>query len=215
MHQKARITFLFIFCFQILMAQNRSDSKKDQNYIFFLHNKYVEDQGPDATHPEYGKVEYHKILDAFSKENFIVRSELRPKNTDVNSYAQKLVLQIDSLIKSGVQPKHITVIGTSKGGYIAMKVSGMLKNKELNFVFIGCCSTGADTEINFCGNILSIYEKSDVIGESCQTIKERSTNAVSRYKEIELNTGLKHGFLFKALQEWIQPSIQWAKENGR
>jgi hypothetical protein len=33
------------------------------------------------------------------------------------------------------------------------------------------------------------------------------------YKEIELNTGLKHGFIFKPLAEWVKPVTEWA--NGK
>ncbi len=187
-----------------------------QKYIFFLHNNFIEMAGPDAVHPEYGRAEYKEIISAFTNAGFRVISELRPKNTDVKDYARKTVKQIDSLLKKGVPADKITVIGTSKGGYIAMYVSSYLKNKNVNFVFIGCCGEedSADVpEINFCGNILSVHEKSDATAGSCLKLKDKSLNKVSRFKEIELNTGLKHGFLFKALQEWIQPCIAWA--NGK
>ena len=50
----------------------------------------------------------------------------------------------------------------------------------------------------------------------CSTItfgKDSSTCTINHFKEIKLNTELEHGFLFKALYEWIEPSIQWAKRN--
>ena len=208
--------FLLLVCFQAT-SQTSSELKK-QGYIFFLHNKFIEDQGLEGVHPEYGRTEYKETVQAFEKQGFIVVSERRPKNTEVKSYALKVLGQIDSLLKKGIPPSHITVIGTSKGGYIAMEVSSQLKNPEVNFVFVGCCSGAEPTavpEFNFCGRILSIYEKSDVVGRSCQNLKNQSTYSVSDFKEIELHTGLKHGFLFKPLKEWVDPSVAWARRQDR
>ena len=184
-----------------------------QRYVFFLHNMFLEQQGIDGVHPEYGRAEYKEILDAYKKEGFVVISELRAKNTDAFAYAQKVAGQVDSLLKLGVPAAHITVIGTSKGGYIAMYTSALLKNRELNYVFIGCCGEGnlSDDKIHFYGNVLSVYERSDVIGRSCQKEHVKAGNDVIRFKEIELNTGLKHGFLYKPLDGWIKPSVAWAK----
>lgn len=187
-----------------------------QDYIFFLHNKFAEDHLLSEEHPEYGKTEYLEVLSDFKQAGFRVISEKRSPNTDVGSYTKKVVLQIDSLLELGVKPNHITVIGTSKGGYIAQYVSNTLKNPNLNFVFIGCYRDKDLTSfpgINFCGNILTIYERSDEYGVSAIKRKETSNLKVLNFKEIELNTGLKHGFLFKPIKEWIEPCIRWAKRN--
>ncbi len=187
-----------------------------QNYIFFLHNRFIEDVGINGVHPEYGTCEYDAILKAFSKEGFTVLSEVRPYQTNARTYANKIVKQVDSLLKKGVKPSQITVIGTSKGGYIAQYVSGTMNNPELNFVFIGSCSDddeGDGSGINFCGNILSIYEKTDDFGQSCAKTKSLSTLTVPHYKEIMLNTGIRHGYLYKALPVWIKPAVQWANRN--
>ena len=66
-------------------------------------------------------------------------------------------------------------------------------------------------EINFCGNILTIFEKSDAFGVSALSRKKTSQLKIGHFKEIALDTGLKHGFIFRPLEEWIQPSIRWAK----
>lgn len=184
-----------------------------QKYLFYLHGKIVEDQGADAveTAQGFGAYEYRNILAAFRKESFTVLSEVRPRNTDPVAYAGKVVKQIDSLLRAGVQPGKITVIGASKGSVIAMHVSSLLKNKDVNFVFMAGCFSDDDA-VNFCGNILSIYEKSDGVG-SCTAIKKRSANPVPHYKEIELNTGLRHGFLYKPLAEWVKPAVKWANNN--
>jgi hypothetical protein len=111
---------------------------KENNYVFFLHNKFLEENPDGAFSTEYGvKAEYNKVLESFRKDAFIVFSEKRKTKTNWIEYAEKVTKQIDSLISKGVKPNHITVIGTSKGGYIAQYVSTIAKNKDLNFVFIG------------------------------------------------------------------------------
>jgi hypothetical protein len=188
--------------------------KTDENYIFFLHNKYIEEYGVDAPHPEYGKAEYTTIIDRFKKDGFTVISEVRPSRTDVGVYAQKVNLQIDSLLKLGVPADYITVIGTSKGGYIAQFSSTYLNNPDVNYVFIGAFQESDIRnipEINIAGNILNIYEKSDEFGVSAVKRKISSINKVTRFKDLELNTGLKHGFLYHPMDEWIIPCEHWAR----
>jgi hypothetical protein len=184
-------------------------------YIFYLHNRFFEEAGVKGVHPQYGAADYNDLVKAFRQASFTVISELRKRNTDANTYAEKIVKQVDSLLQSGIKPGDITVIGASKGAYIAMRVSALLKNKQLNFVFIGICSDEimADTSLLFYGNILSIYEKSDDLGQSCGKLRQLSTAGLGHYKEIALHTGLKHGFLYKPLDEWVKPSIRWA--NGQ
>jgi hypothetical protein len=168
----------------------------NERYIFFLHNRFLEEHDLNALHPEYGRTEYKEIISAFEKENFTVISEQRQGNVNAQDY--------------------ITVIGTSKGGYIAQYVSTLAHNTQLNFVFIASFRT-QDLEnipdINYCGNILNIYEKTDVYGVSAISRKETSTCTINHYKDIELNTGLRHGFLFKPLKVWIEPCIKWANSN--
>ncbi|WDF61387.1 alpha/beta hydrolase [Flavobacterium sp. KACC 22758] len=214
--QKLLLTILFTALYTFTAFSQEKTPNKDQRYIFFLHNKFIEENDLNTAHPEYGKAEYNEILASFRKDNFIVFSEKRKKNTNAADYAEKIVKQIKNLLKKGVSPNKITVIGTSKGGYIAQFVSTYLANPDVNFVFIGCFRD-VDIEeipdINFCGNILTIYEKSDIYGVSAVRRKETSKLKVNHFKEIELNTNLKHGFLYKALDEWIVPCKKWANGN--
>ena len=209
------LLFLLSFYLTICCGQNKTNSDK-LNYIFFLHNKFIEENDSEIEHTEYGKAEYYEIIKSFEKDDFIVLSEKRKKNTDAKSYAKKIVSQIDSLLKIGVKPNHISIVGTSKGGYIAQYVSTIIANPNLNFVFIGCFQESDIEnypEINFCGNILTIYEKSDFYGVSAIKRKMTSKLKITKFEEIELNTNLKHGFLFKPLKEWIEPCKMWAKRN--
>ena len=126
-----------------------------------------------------------------------------------------MVNQIDGLVKKGVSPNDITVVGASKGAIISMLISTYLRNKNVNFVFIGGCDDEIFKnfpDIHFYGNVLSIYEKTDVEG-SCSKFQHKSDTTINHYKEIELNTGLRHGYLYKPMDEWIQPAIKWANKN--
>ncbi len=187
--------------------------KKAEKYIFFLHNRFMEEHQIDELHPSYGKMEYFEILEQFKKAGFKVISEQRKGNVNAYEYAEKITKQVDSLINNGVSPSSITVVGTSKGGYIAQYVSTIANNPDLNFVFVASFMDD-DIEsipnINYCGNILTIFENTDEYGVSAIERFKSSRLSIPQFKEVELNTGLQHGFIFKPLDEWINPTIAWA-----
>ena len=188
----------------------------DADYLFFLHAKIVEDQGIHPTSPKYGVYEYEEILKTFKNKGFVVISEARSKDTAPEPYAAKLVGQINALLKAGVPPKKITILGASKGAVIAMLTSSRLKNKDVNFVIMSNCNDWVDRNFNIDlhGNILSIYDVNDEFGQSCQKFFDKATGTNRRH-EIELKIGAGHGVLFKPLKEWVDPVIEWARPNGK
>ncbi|WP_179022491.1 alpha/beta hydrolase [Winogradskyella forsetii] len=201
-----------LFCSTLLAC----GKKNDERFIFFLHNRFLEEHELNELHPEFGRTEYDEIIAKFKRGGLKVISEKRNGNVNAREYAIGIVNQIDSLTKNGTEPSKITVVGTSKGGYIAQYVSTLANNHDLNFVFIASFRNNDIQnipEINYCGNILTIYEKSDSYGVSSMERKKISTCEIKNFKEIELNTGMGHGFLFKPLKEWIQPTIRWANGN--
>jgi len=205
--------FILIFFCSIIIA---CGTKKDERYIFFLHNRFLEEHKLNEQHPEFGRTEYNEIIAEFEKSGFRVISEKRNGNVNAREYAIGTVTQIDSLIQKGIKPNKITVVGTSKGGYIAQYVSTLANNPELNFVFIASFQRydiQNIPEINYCGNILTIFERSDPFGVSAIERRQNSTCVIENFKEIELNTGMGHGFLFKPLKEWIEPTKKWANGN--
>lgn len=212
MKVKVPLIFLGILLYCSVNACQQNNDK----YIFFLHNRFLEEHSLEDEHPEYGRTEHLEIINKFKANGFKVISEQREGNVNAREYATGIVDQIDSLIKNGTKPNKITVVGTSKGGYIAQYVSTLANNPDLNFVFVASFMDSDIQnipEINFCGNILTIYEKSDPFGVSAMQRKRTSTCKIEHFKEIELNTGMGHGFLFKPMKEWIEPTIKWANEN--
>ena len=181
------------------------------NYLFYLHGRIIEEQGIRPTSERYGVYEYEKILDKLKSRGLVVISEPRPRGTDIDQYAAKVIGQIQKLLKAGVAPQHITVVGASKGSVIAMVVSLRLKNSDVNFVLMGNCNDGTleQRQVDLWGNVLSIFDTSDEIGGTCQKFFERA-KGLNRRKEVELRTGLGHGFLYRDMNEWIDPAVEWA-----
>jgi hypothetical protein len=185
-------------------------------YLFYLHGRIIEDEGVRPISPRYGVYEYEKILDAFKKNGFVVLSEDRPKGTEPRQYADKVIAQIQALLRAGVPEPHITVVGASKGAVITMLISARLKKRRVNFVTMGNCNDATLQQfgIELWGNVLSVYDASDDLGGSCQQFFDKATGLNQR-QEIKLNTGLGHGFLYRPLKEWLVPTVEWAKSATR
>jgi hypothetical protein len=187
-----------------------------EKYLFYLHGKIIEDQGIPAVSPDYGEYEYEAILKKLSDYNFVVISEQRQKNTDGVEYAKKIVKQVRSLLNAGVPAKNVTVIGASKGAGIAMDVSRLLENEEINFVIMGICPSD-DVEFRIqnnmplYGNVLAIRDSVDELSGSCQELFAFSEGrGLARHDEIVLHIGTGHGILYKPLDVWIVPAVEWA-----
>ncbi len=180
-------------------------------YIFYLHGRIIELKGIRPTDPRYGVYEYEAILNTLADKGFTVISEARPKDTDARQYAEKVVGQIQAMLKSGVPPNRITVVGASKGALITMLVSTLLKNRNVNFVIMSNCNDSVlqDYKIDLHGNVLSIYDINDKFGDTCQKFFSRATG-LNRQKEIELKLGTGHAILYKPLKEWVDPVAEWA-----
>lgn len=188
-----------------------------QRYLFYLHGKIIEDQGIPAVSPDYGAYEYEAILKKLSDYDFVVISEQRPKNADPLKYAKRVAGQVTVLLQAGVPAKHITVVGASKGAGITVTVSSLLENKEINYVLMGICHPDEVAEFKqnqtvLYGNVLSIYDSVDAYAGSCQDLFSFSAGkGIARHDEIVLHIGAGHGILYKPLDEWILPVVQWAR----
>jgi hypothetical protein len=188
-----------------------------KEYLFYLHGKIVEDQGIPAISPEFGAYEYEAILKKLGGYGFVVISEQRPKDADIVEYAKKTAGQVTALLKAGVPAKNITVVGASKGAGIVVQASHMLENKEVNFAILAICHPDnvagfKQEQIFLYGNVLSIYDSTDELAGSCKDLFAFSEGkGIARYDEIVLNIGTGHGILYKPLDEWIIPVVQWAR----
>jgi|GEM_PF-6139200 len=62
-----------VFCSSLLAGE----SKNDERYLFFLHNRFLEENELSDLHPQYGQTEYVEIINEFEKSGFTVISEIR------------------------------------------------------------------------------------------------------------------------------------------
>lgn len=187
-----------------------------KNYVFYLHGRIIEEHTllEEATDPSYGVYNYANILDSLvNKGKNIVISEHRKKLTDVYEYAGFISSQIDTLLKRGVAPNRICVVGASKGGLIAMYVSSIVKNKKVKYVWLACCGDDieCDSALTPWGFILSIIEKTDKFAGSCYPVYKKNYLQMT-YRELEIYTGLSHGFLYNPNSAWLQPTLNWINE---
>lgn len=180
-------------------------------YLFYLHGAIIERAGERPTHPVFGVYEYRKILEKFADQGFIVVSEARPAGTQAAEYAAKVAQQVRSLLAAGVPPDHITVVGFSKGGGIAILASSLLADDRLNFAFLAACGPWLDThpEVIPRGRLLALREASDDLVTSCGELFSRSPGAGER-REITLELGGGHGAFYRPHPEWVDPVVEWA-----
>lgn len=187
-----------------------------QQYLFYLHGRIIEDQGIPAISSDYGEYEYQAILEKLASSGFVVISEQRAKNTDVKEYAGRITDQVTALLDAGVPAGHITVVGASKGAWITVLVSHSLENENINFVIMAIChpdivETFKRDQVYLRGNVLSIYDATDEFAGSCRELFSLSEgNGISKHEEVVLHVGTGHGILYKPLDEWITPVMQWA-----
>lgn len=99
---------IIIVCLTLLAC----GEKNEDQFIFFLHNRFLEEHGLNEFHPEFGRTEYIEILSEFENEGFKVISEKRNGKVKARHYALGIVNKIDSLIEKGTEPKRITIVGT-------------------------------------------------------------------------------------------------------
>lgn len=186
-------------------------------YLFYLHGRIIEEQGLGAVDPIYGAYQYEAILDRLASTGLIVISEQRDKDTNPLTYAQRIGAQVGSLQRAGVPSQNITILGASKGAYIAALSSDVLEDPALNVVLLGSCDPGMIDEWRsrgrrLYGNVLAIYDfQDDEYSGSCEELFELSAGeGLGEHDELLLHVGTGHGILYHPLDEWILPALEWA-----
>lgn len=186
------------------------------HYLFFLHNYYVEQHGPNSA------CKYYDILQTFAEKGFTVISEVRSGKIVPSQYAQKIVRQVKRLLDAGVPPERIIIAGHSKGGVITLCVASQLRNPKIGYIIMSGCdikSLAQDypdyTQLK--GDMLSVYASSDSIASSCRNVFSKAIIGTC-HKEITLKSDKGHKLFFRPEDIWIEPVITWInqrKTNGR
>jgi hypothetical protein len=199
------------FLLALIAGSSAEASPSAEHYLFYLHGRIVEEQGPQGVSPQFGRYDYPGILAAFRKRGFTVISEVRPRDTDVGVYADKVIGEVRALIARGVDPSRITIVGASKGAVIVALVSTRLRDPRVRYVMLAGCNPWLirTHDPHLTGEMLSIYEQSDDIGRTCRPLAARSPG-LRRFREIRLTTGLGHGMVYRPLAQWVAPAAAWA-----
>ena len=179
-------------------------------HVFYLHGMIIEVQGVNAVSDVFGPYKYNDIVDALKATGYMVHSEVRTTNTDFNGFCQKVSQQINQLVKDGVSPQDISVIGASKGAMMAMQISDSSPH-PINYILLGANSDRTEKTFNWKlhGRILGIYEQSDTVaGKDYSYWIDRSSDA-KEFHQLKINTGLGHGFLYRPIKEWLGPAKDW------
>ena len=189
-------------------------------HLIYLHGRIIqEQQNARPRHPEFGYYELDQILATFRERGFVVAGGIRPKGESMSASANRVVEQVRGLVASGVPASRITVVGGSMGATIALLSSARLQNPELRFGVLAACMSEsvprllAEQGKRPAGRVLSIREKSDETSEPCPPWKgDADSRATLVVREIVRDTGLRHGFLYRPLREWVEPVAEWATE---
>jgi len=179
-------------------------------YLFYLHGRIIEEQGVRPTHPRFGVYEYEQILETCADLGLVVISEVRPSRADVAEWADRVAGQVRRLVGAGVPPEHITVVGFSKGGVIAIFTSSLLADDRLNFVFIGACGPwiAGQPDLVPRGRLLALRESSDELVSSCSELFARGGDGPDRL-EVITDLGGGHGAFYRPQPEWLDEVVKW------
>ncbi len=194
-----------------------ADAKASPHHVIYLHGRIVQDQqSARPRNPKFGYYELEQILAAFRNRGFVVSGGIRPKSESVSEAADRVVAQVRRLLDSGVPAERISVVGASMGGGIALVASARLQNLELRFCVLGVCLSENDrafgTDRHPAGRLLAIREASDDLTSACEPWKtDEGSQSRMVVREIVLNTGLGHGFLYGPLPEWLDPVLKWVE----
>ncbi len=178
-------------------------------HLIYLHGRIVQEQRSGRPrHPQFGYYELDKILDAFRDRGFDVSGEIRPKAASVSEAADRVVAQVRRLLESGVPADDVTVVGASMGAAVALRASARLQKPDVRFCVLGGCLSEsvrgllADEGKAPSGHVLSIREATDDSTGACKPWKtDLDSRSLLVAREIVLDTGLGHGFLYRPLPE--------------
>jgi hypothetical protein len=96
-----------------------------------------------------------------------------------------------------------------------------LQNQDVRYCILGGCLSEnvrgieADEGKSPSGRLLSIHEASDDLTGTCPSWRNGITSAPPLVaREIVLQTGLRHGFIYRPLPEWVNLVVEWAETAG-
>ncbi|RLC22203.1 MAG: hypothetical protein DRH56_08905, partial [Deltaproteobacteria bacterium] len=111
----------------------------------------------------------------------------------------------------GVPDKHVTVVGFSKGGVIALLASRVVGRDQVNWIIQAGCGPWIERLPDFIprGHILSQLDQADDVAQSCSSLFSRMPEgSIVREDTLELGSG--HGAFYSINPEWFEGAVEWA-----
>lgn len=207
------LVFLSYFIFSLFSCNPYSSNDR---HIIYLHGKIIEDQGKHAVSEKFGPYKFDAIVNKLKETGAIVHADIRDNKTNFTKYCQIISKQISQIVESGVPPNLITVIGASKGGVMAMQISSTTVY-PINYVLLGANNKALEKTNKWIlqGNVLGIYEATDQIAGKNYDYWINRSKQTSHFEQLEIKTGLGHGFIYSPRVEWLDPTLVWInKWNG-
>jgi dienelactone hydrolase len=184
----------------------------DARYVFYLHGRIIEVQGPEAVSPDFGRYEYRKILETFATPGFQVVAEVREDGAGAE-FVEATAAQVRRLLEAGVPGDQITVVGFSKGGLMTLDVAAAVASDEVSYAILAGCRSDpgwvASLGPRLRGRFLSLRDRSDRFSASCEALFARAT-AAGEKREHVFETGLDHGLFYRPRPDWVDRVVGWA-----
>jgi len=183
----------------------------DEKYVFYSHGLIVEGENLMPVDERWGVYDFIAVRKALTDPDYNLISYHRPEKTVADEFAEKLAIDVRKLIKAGVKPENITLLGFSRGGEITLLATTKLRMDKINTILLAVCGGFIEqhNEYQAFGNIYSIYETSDFAG-SCQFLQDRNEQ-VKSFQETSISTGKEHGAFYQPLPQWLTQVKKWLK----
>ncbi len=189
-----------------------------EHYLFYIHGRIIEDQGLPAVSELYGEYQYAAILEALAARGFRVIAEQRSTDADAIEYGERFAAQVEELLAAGVPGANLTVVGASKGAFIASWVSHRVSDPEVRYVLLAGCHPNTvdfmlESEVTLHGRVLAMRDFEDTVsaGSCARAFTLSQAYGLTEGHEIVLDVGNGHGLIYAPLDAWVTPTVEWAR----
>jgi len=172
----------------------------DAPYIFYLRS-------------EVPSVDHEAIARTFIDQGMDVTTFWLPD--DSLGAARSVASEVRALLRQGVSPERINVIGTGPTSSVAVLTSAIVGNREVKYVLLGQCdpTLKQDYRFNMSGRVLGIYDSADSASHSCRPLWSGSPRVRSRM-QVVTNTGLGASLFDRPRDEWTRPVMAWVERGA-
>lgn len=175
--------------------------------------------GADATHLVYlpsraAGVDHLALIDAFGERGFTVHTLAFAGESDAG-YARRIAKHVRALMREGVPPERITVVGAGSGSPVAALTSAATGHRRVNYVLLGQCDRTLRDEYRFrmSGRVLGMRADSDDSSHSCRPLWQDAPKVGER-RDFVIASPLGARLFDQPREEWMQPLARWS-QGGR